>query len=77
MIRYTVKELRAMEPAARLLCIKQEKDPDQMLEEPHPTVAGVQVPVPQWAIAARELVYLSQMLTSLKEAAVESASKVH
>lgn len=77
MIRYTVKELRAMEPAARKLCNKQEKDPDQMLEEPHPNVAGVMVPVPQWAIAARELVYLSQMLTSLKEAALESETKVH
>lgn len=72
MINYTVKELRAMEAAARLLCIKQEKDPDLMLQEPHPTVAGVSSPLPQWAIAARELVYLSQMLTSLKEAALES-----
>lgn len=75
MIKYTVKELRAMEAAARLLCIKQEKDPDQMLQEPHPNVAGVMTPIPQWAIAARELVYLSQMLTSLKEAALET--KVH
>lgn len=77
MINYTVKELRAMENAARKLCIKQEKDPDRMLQEPHPTVAGVMSPIPQWAIAARELVYLSQMLTSLKEAAVESETKVH
>lgn len=76
MINYTTKELKAMEPAARLLCAKQEKDPDLMLQEQHPTVAGVVTPIPQWAIAARELVYLSQMLTSLKEAAL-ALPKVH
>jgi hypothetical protein len=65
----TPAELAPYELAARILCEKQGVSADALVQQPHPTLVGINIGVPAWEINAEHLYELSQMLVSMKEAA--------
>lgn len=63
--------LQPFEPAARIYCQKTGMDPDLQLPRPHPTIAGLLEAWPQWRLIAEQLLDLSLMLTSMREASAK------
>lgn len=64
-MNYTPAQLKPMEAAARIYCVKQGENPDELL----PRFAGDLFAPRKWHLAAEELIRISMMLTSLNEAA--------
>jgi hypothetical protein len=64
-MNYNPEQLKPMEAAARIYCVKQGEDPDELL----PRFAGDLFAPRKWHLAAEDLIRMSMMLTSLKEAA--------
>jgi hypothetical protein len=54
--------------AASIFCRKMGVNPDQLIQAPHPTIAGVVVNIPFWYTIAGSMLELAAMLRSMKEA---------
>ena len=64
--------LTPFEPAARIYCAMNDRDPDQQMQVEHPFLAGVPFSRPAWHFPAENMINLSQMLTAMRRAAVSS-----
>ena len=62
--------LTPFEPAARIYCAMNDQPADAMMEVPHPFLLGVQLKRPAWHFPAENMINLSQMLTSMRQAAL-------
>lgn len=70
---------KVYEKAARLLCVKRGLDPDERITKhvgSGRVVTGAMVGVPQWVLAAEELIAFSQCLVALREAAQKTDEAV-
>lgn len=67
--RFIPEEVRPYEMAARIYMKKKGGiDPESDVPRAHPTIEGVLVYVPAWCFVAQELIDLSMMLNSIREA---------
>lgn len=66
-------DLAPYEAAARIYCAKTGMDPDAEMVQRHPHLRGVTVRVPFWHKVAEQMIDLSLMLTSIREASQASA----
>lgn len=57
----------AYQVAARLYCQKTGANPDEMLQLPHPQLAGVSVQVPLWYTIAERMFGLALLLRCISE----------
>lgn len=74
----TCPELEPYKLAAYKLCEKRGVNPEEFKDVPHATLHGATVRVFRWQAAAEELIDLSAMLVSLREATEEiSGQKVN
>lgn len=65
----TPAHLAPLETAARIFCAKIGVDPDEQVRMPHPLIRGATIGTPFWHGPAEEMLHLSAMLASFKEAA--------
>lgn len=60
---------QAFEQAARIACNKLNQDADELIDMPHPFIAGVTKSAPRWVSVATQMGNLAIMMTSMQEAA--------
>lgn len=60
--------LTPYEPAARIYCGMTDKNPDELLDVPHPLLEGVALKRPAWHFPAEHMVNLSRMLVAMRQA---------
>jgi hypothetical protein len=73
-IEFDFSHLKPFERAARIFCGMNDQNPDELMDVPHPMLAGVKLPRPAWHFAAETMINLSQMLSALNQARLEAAS---